>query len=610
MRRPGFARLFPLLVLALVAPAATPALAQVRTESNAFQGLPSTMLDVSLLGSGGKSVTVEARTNEHGTLPIGYVPWNEWTAGKAYDGSRIFLPDNAFGMARERGANVALSRNPFAIRNGQFVGIDQYALDVLGPFSLFCRSDEGPPRLLGEGDRFAFEVPGGKTELDWVLGQPYVIDPHVFPLPGGGHGVSSFGGVSPQEVWKALQALAKAVRIGQLEVDPCWAWLPNGRAQGCAPGVRQFPDKAFRLSTSVEAELRDRYRQSPINDAWVLFQPASPTPLFDPGERAGDEQPPTFVRSDRAGAYRATLDNLGGAVEIGVAKGCSEHTTLAIAEGLATPNPTIGELLAGTQARSQAPPALAKAPAGTALSPAQTSATSVPREKPAPDQRICGPDVTDHVLGVLQLIEDTYKSWDAATQAKRCGDLYGLGFNAAWDMQGFTPSDGEPTMPHIFFQRAAPGYCAVPRWPCGTTVQFFGRCIHAQVVNYLQWGMMNALCDSELWGIGAHWLRSTLFGGNHAGQDAMSHLGHFYGSLSSGMAERKSRLKHLLEIKVEKDRATWDQMEGADCALACDKLAPEAKRWLDHSAPWGFQWGVGFPDAEPVVTRAGALKKP
>ncbi len=38
------------------------------------------------------------------------------------------------------------------------------------------------------------------------------------------------------------------------------------------------------------------------------------------------------------------------------------------------------------------------------------------------------PDVTDHVLGVPQMIQDTCKnSWNAAERETRCGALYGGG---------------------------------------------------------------------------------------------------------------------------------------------------------------------------------------
>ena len=222
----------------------------------------------------------------------------------------------------------------------------------------------------------------------------------------------------------------------------------------------------------------------------------------------------------------------------------------------------------------------------------------------APPASSCGPDVTDYVLGVLQMIQDTYKdSWSPAERSKRCGSLYGLGFNAAWDLQGFTPSDGEDYMPEVFFQRSAPGYCAIPKFPCGGTVVFFGYCVNAQVVNYVQWGLMNDLCGTQGRGRTALSVRSV-FSSNSTGQEIMFDIGDaFNGSLD--LETKKRILKGIMDTLVRRNEDDWYKMEGTDCPLACDQSL--AKSWLD-SFSWGFQWGS---DGEPPETKRGyELKKP
>jgi hypothetical protein len=251
-----------------------------------------------------------------------------------------------------------------------------------------------------------------------------------------------------------------------------------------------------------------------------------------------------------------------------------------------------------TQERPPTPVAPA-APVTTAK-----SSDKAPVSTKAPPASACGPDVTDYVLGVLQMMQDTYKnSWSADERSKRCGSLFGLGFQAAWDLQGFTPSDGESYMPEIFFQRAAPGYCAVPRDPCGSTVVFFGYCINAQVVNYVQWGLMNELCGTQGKGRTAMSVRSV-FSSNSTGQEIMFDIGEDFAGVLD-LPTKKRILKDILDTLVRKNQDDWYKMVGTDCPLICDQSL--AASWLDNFS-WGFQWGS---DGEPPETKRGSeLKKP
>jgi hypothetical protein len=66
----------------------------------------------------------------------------------------------------------------------------------------------------------------------------------------------------------------------------------------------------------------------PAPGAWVLYTLPSPTPTFNPGDRPGDEGPPAVARVGRDGKYNIPLAQANGSVEVRVAKGCREHTTV------------------------------------------------------------------------------------------------------------------------------------------------------------------------------------------------------------------------------------------------------------------------------------------
>ena len=218
--------------------------------------------------------------------------------------------------------------------------------------------------------------------------------------------------------------------------------------------------------------------------------------------------------------------------------------------------------------------------------------------------KACGPDVTDYVMAVMQMIQDAYNnSWNAAERSRRCGTLYGLGFNAAWDLQGFTPSDGEKYMPQIFFQRAAPNACAIPRDPCGATVVFLGYCVNAQVVNYVQWGVMNELCDTQERGIAAQAVRSA-FNSNSTGQSIMRELGGDFVRTKGDLGFKKDILKRVMDRRIREEENDWYGMDGTDCPLVCDQSL--AAPWLENFS-WGFQWG---PEDVPITARGSDLKKP
>ena len=165
-------------------------------------------------------------------------------------------------------------------------------------------------------------------------------------------------------------------------------------------------------------------------------------------------------------------------------------------------------------------------------------AHSPPPQEP---EAICGPDITEFVLSVLRDMRNDYQN-NPDKQSAACHALLDPASAAsAWDIIGLDPSSAPnegtkyspenddwrppeaPTPPQLStddtpeqaqdkqdaYQKELEDYkgkikkpwftgysklCATPRETCGATVEFLGTCQHAQVVNYVQWGMMMSLC--------------------------------------------------------------------------------------------------------------------
>lgn len=278
-------------------------------------------------------------TGPQGTLDCRTVDNSLWSAEKPYDGKTLILPSNAYFIPYSFNQDLKVSfpiNRPFGTLNGRFLSGRDWIRDVTAPFSLFCRSDEGTPTQLSVGDRFNYRVPGGMQDLNWYYGQDYIVDPYCFPLPDkSGYGCSSAAGSSPEIVYNALNLLETQGRIADLEMDGCEQFYPESGnpGMGCTQGEKRFPEKAVHYPGWVGSALTNSFTGKPIGDAWVQVSPVSPTPFYDPGPRLGDEKGPTLTRTDAMGTYRTPLNGLAGQpFEIGVAKGCTQHTTTAIAD--------------------------------------------------------------------------------------------------------------------------------------------------------------------------------------------------------------------------------------------------------------------------------------
>jgi hypothetical protein len=635
--------------------------------SEQIQSLPARQLDISLLAPRTGAVSVQGVTGQDGRLPVQVRGLGEWRPVSTLIDGRLILPDNAFGVIRDARMpslseleSVEILRQPFGVMYGQVVDPVKFVTRSVDPFMLLCRGDEGMPTLLGTGDRYVAEVPfkglGGAWQTNrndlsldlradygaggfdrdaaWQylrsgnFGSLYGGDrsswqPEIFPLPAwSGFNLGLDAGAKPLDTSDALADLRLSGSIKAFELDPCWQYYPDAPAQaggmGCVAGEPAFEQKAVRYGEDIQARLSDAYTGKPIADAWVLYGPLSPTPFFDPGEQPGDELPPTFTRTDLDGGYRIPLNGLTGPFEVRVAQGCGSHTTVAIAD------PAGGAPGAGATHTAGGG---TSSGATTTSTPTRGGSTppSAPDEKPPEGARVCGPDITDHVLGTLQFMVETFNQWDEATKDAKCSSLYGLQADGAWEMRHMGPFDSDRGKdPYLYFGRYFQDRCAVPRWPCGATVQFLGVCMDAQIVNYVAWGAMNHLCDNQDIAILAHMARDRVVnifrglkdaivnkspsrlrigkGPVYDAQDAMSHIGEAFAERSDGLAARKRYLEALMQVKVE-SYPDISKTEGFDCALDCGNSASDLGKLDNYD--WGFNWGLEWYD------RGGsALSKP
>jgi hypothetical protein len=156
-----------------------------------------------------------------------------------------------------------------------------------------------------DDEYLTFVVPFDDAHLRSVLALPFFKNKvrEVIPLEGGAHQVTIDAGDNPLAE-SYLRSLATQGLLNSVEWVACWGWEPD-------------PAAARRSSAP----------------ATVLYTPVSPSPAFNPGERPGDEQPPTIGRAGSDGAVGAPPVGLAGPVEIRVAKGCAERTTTAVAGG-------------------------------------------------------------------------------------------------------------------------------------------------------------------------------------------------------------------------------------------------------------------------------------
>lgn len=239
-----------------------------------------------------------------------------------------------------------------------------------------------------------------------------------------------------------------------------------------------------------------------------------------------------------------------------------------------------------------------------------------------PEAKICGPDVTEHVLDVLEkMIRDFDNVRPASKKGDACANIVvpwldeNLEFipDYAFDVYALSPNVAPPKegpqAGKLYWFENVSEICARPRpYPCGPTVEFLGECIHSQVVNYIMWGLMNELCDQRTRGELLHRARAevSLQMTHYRTQEKLSTLGAAYvrsnrrhdadldfrqnptfWTQEKLREMKKELLSQLLEEMIEGDEA-WQAREAQQCATVC-RLTPEQAKTLSQ-AGWRYTW--------------------
>lgn len=248
----------------------------------------------------------------------------------------------------------------------------------------------------------------------------------------------------------------------------------------------------------------------------------------------------------------------------------------------------------------------------------------LPRSRPPedPNIKICGPDITEAVIKTLKKIRQDFNS-SPEKQAAACRSLIDPRTGGgAWDVIELSPAVAVPNTENPFtyekeydnwVQRDDDGniksymspkpwftsestMCAIPRNDpvCAPTVEFFGICEHAQVVNYVQWNFMLGLCGGAYPYVGPalHTAWNTVAYGGKAprqAQDNMSEVG-------------KKILDKLNANENETDFSDIkDALEGLDSGLSRQVQECQLKCPIKIDKEFDYRW-VGLTQPRPVET--------
>lgn len=247
--------------------------------------------------------------------------------------------------------------------------------------------------------------------------------------------------------------------------------------------------------------------------------------------------------------------------------------------------------------------------------------------RPNKPKKICGPDITENVLRVLDKMHNDWRRWDSSKKGEKCRDLINPATAlSAWDITELSPGTAPLTEDQYedafggtkgykkyikttkFWFEGAAAACAKPRWPCGNTVTFLGQCIHAQVVNYVQWGTMNRLCNQEGSAAAVHAAYSARAPGDiYDGQKIMTGIGsaytaatdagNYYNFQSADPGEKQGRRDQIKKLMTDKLKSLMADAGNADfasraaaaCSMPCP-ITPKEKNKLS-GRNFKYQWG-------------------
>lgn len=243
---------------------------------------------------------------------------------------------------------------------------------------------------------------------------------------------------------------------------------------------------------------------------------------------------------------------------------------------------------------------------------------------PDDDRKICGPDITPAVIATLRKIMADYNN-NPDEQESACRSLIDPRTGGtAWDIVELSPRHAVPQplnkedKPYVYekkfdawVQRTKNGnvrhwrrpwftptsnMCAIPRADpvCAPTVEFFGICEHAQVVNYIQWKFMMRLCGGvyPLAGPALHGAWNMVQYGNSAPRERQSNMSDIAGEIFDKLEDDPDSNDFSDIAEQLKELHAGVQSPVQECALSCG---------ITIDKPFDYVW-TGLTDKRPYDT--------
>ena len=167
--------------------------------------------------------------------------------------------------------------------------------------------------------------------------------------------------------------------------------------------------------------------------------------------------------------------------------------------------------------------------------------------------------------------------------------------------QGYNMDDyGKYLADNTFWFEWVSDKCAIPRhYPCGNSVVFLGQCIDAQVVNYIQWGFINNICDQRKTAAVAHGARELLGSSvTYTSQRVLVAIGDAYasslpiiGNIGKGITNTVEALMRnkMAELMADPDYKDFYYRQQDICKMVC-KLTKDQQKELD-ARTFRYRWG-------------------
>ena len=212
-------------------------------------------------------------------------------------------------------------------------------------------------------------------------------------------------------------------------------------------------------------------------------------------------------------------------------------------------------------------------------------------------QRVCGPKVAEKVQDAMDHLYESAKLRSKEALQRLCGQLVDPRTGAnAWDIAQFGPGPTGATR----FAR----HCARPRDPCAKTVQFGGFCVNYQELNYVEWGVMSAICEKVMPNFA---LRAKAVHRLWTSNEAIRARQTIFANLGRYLVDARERNKgtrvlfifsafdQYVKSIVSKDpdlMKYWPNKGAQSCKMVCKIDGDDKKKWDRLNLIW--HWGEVF----------------